>query len=163
MICSANTTGIPEFETEHARNIILETHPTTFDDLVKIYGLLHGTDTWENNAQDLIKSGTATLSKVITTRDDIMNYLISVGIDNEIAFEIMEYIRKGNARRKPCKVWEKYKYIMKNHNIPEWYINSGEKISYLFPKAHSVGYVKNYYRMAWYKLHYPNKFYQAIS
>ena len=163
MMCSADTTGIPEFETEHARNIILESHPTTFEDLVKIYGLLKGTDVWENNAQDLIKSGTATLSEVITTRDDIMNYLISIGIDDETAFRIMEFVRKGKARRKSCEVWEKYKYIMKNHNILEWYIKSCEKISYLFPRAHAVGYVINYYRMAWYKVHYPNEFYQAIS
>lgn len=164
MICSADTSGIPEFETEHARNVILETHPTTFNELVKIYGLLHGTDTWENNAQDLIKDGTATLNEVITTRDDIFNYLISIGIDDETAFRIMEFVRKGRTRKDSWQVeWKEFVEIMQKYHVPNWYIKSCEKISYLFPKAHAIGYVINYCRIAWYKLHYPNEFYQAIS
>lgn len=164
MICSADTSGIPEFETEHARNVILETHPTTFNELVKIYGLLHGTDTWENNAQDLIKDGTATLNEVITTRDDIFNYLISIGIDDETAFRIMEFVRKGRTRKDSWQVeWKEFVEIMQKYHVPNWYIKSCEKISYLFPKAHAIGYVINYCRIAWYKLHYPNEFYQVIS
>lgn len=163
MICSAETIGIPEFETELARNIILETKPTTFEDLVKIYGLLKDTDVWENNAQDLIKSGTATLSEVITTRDDIMNYLISEGIDDETAFKIMEFIRKGRPRKNNWQEeWEKFVEIMQEYNVPNWYIKSCEKISYLFPRAHIVGYVINNFRIAWYKAHYKTEFDNTI-
>lgn len=164
MICSADTTGIPEFENEFVRNIILETHPTTFEDLVRILGLVKGTDTWEDNAQDLIKNGTATLKEVITTRDDIMNYLISIGIDDETAFKIMEFVRKGRARKENWQVeWEKFVRIMQEHNVSDWYIKSCEKISYLFPKAHSVGYVINYFRIGWYKTHYPQEFEKTMK
>lgn len=163
MICSADTSRIPELETELARNIILETHPTTFEDLVKIYGLLKGTDTWENNAQDLIKARTATLGEVICCRDDIMNYLISIGIDDETAFKIMEFIRKGRARKENWQdEWKEFVRIMQEHNVPNWYIKSCEKISYLFPRAHIVGYVINNFRIAWYKAHYKTEFENTI-
>ena len=164
MICSANTLGIPEFESEFVRNIILETHPTTFEDLVRIIGLVKGTDTWDNNAQDLIKSGTATLSEVISCREDIFNYLVLIGIDDETAFTIMEFVRKGRARKENWQdEWKKFVRIMQEHNVPQWYIKSCEKISYLFHKAHSVGYVINYYRMAWYKAHYKKEFEKAMK
>lgn len=164
MICSADTIGIPEFETKLARNIILETHPTTFDDLVKISGISHGTDVWENNAQDLIKSKTATLKEVIGCRDDIMNYLISTGIDDKTAFRIMEFVHRGKASKdKWLAEWNEFVKIMQEHNIPNWYIKSCEKIRYLFPKAHSVGYVINSFRIAWYKAHYKKEFDEIIK
>ena len=164
MICSADTLGIPEFESEFVRNIILETHPTTFDDLVKISGLSHGSDVWENNAQDLIKSETATLSEVISCRDDIMNYLVSVGIDDKTAFIIMEFVRRGKASKdKWVKEWYRFVKIMQEHNVPNWYIESCEKIKYLFPRAHAVGYVINSFRIGWYKAHYQNEFNRAIK
>lgn len=155
MICSADTSGIPEFEKEFARNIILETHPTTFEDLIKIIGLVKGTDTWENNAKDLIKKGTATLKEIIACRDDIMNYLILIGIDDKTAFDIMEFVRKGRASKdRWLDKWTEYKEIMKKYNVPTWYIKSCEKIIYLFPKAHCVSDMINDFRIAWYKVHY---------
>lgn len=164
MICSADTSGIPEFETELARNIILETHPTTFDDLVKISGLSHGTDTWENNVQDLIKNGTAMLKEVIGCRDDIFNYLISLGIDDETAFRIMEFVRKGKSRKENWQYeWNEFVKIMQEHNVPKWYIKSCEKIRYMFPKAHAVGYVINSFRIGWYKAHYRKEFNEVIN
>ena len=162
MICSGETSGIPEFDKELARNIILETHPTTFDDLVKISGLLHGTNAWKNNAQDLIKNGTTTLQGLIDCRDDIMIYLITKGLTREQAFKIMEIVRKGKTLKHKEK-WEEYKEIMKQHNVPNWYINSCEKIAYLFPKGHVVGGVINSFRIGWYKVHYKNEFNQVIK
>lgn len=164
MICSADTTGIPEFETERARNIILETHSSNFYDLIKILGLLHGTDVWENNAQDLIKNGTATLKEVIACRDDIMNYLTSVGIANETAFRIMGFVCRGkSSKEKWATEWKEFAEIMQEHNVPDWYIKSCKKIKYMFPKAHEVGYVINSYRIAWYKVHYKKEFDEVIK
>lgn len=163
MLCAGNTQGIPELESEFIRNIILETNPTTFEDLIKVLGLANGTYTWEENAQDLIKNGIATLKEVIACRDDIFNYLIEKGNESEIAYNIMEYIRKGRARRKTDETWKEYKKIMKNHNVPEWYIESCEKISYLISRAHIVGYLINYFRIAWYKVHYPKAFKEIIK
>lgn len=164
MICSSDTIGIPEFESEFIRNIILETNPSTFEDLIKVLGLANGTYTWEENAQNLIKNGIATLKEVIACRDDIFNYLVEKGIESEISYNIMEYIRKGSARRKINETtWKGYKKIMKNHNVPNWYIKSCEKISYLFTKAHATGYLINYFRIAWYKVHYPKAFNEIIK
>ena len=163
IIFSADTIDIPEFETEDVRNIILETKPTNFDDLVKINALSHGTNAWEENAEYLIKDGIATLQEVITSRDDIMIYLMEMGISRETSFDIMEYVRKGKARRNKDILWEEYKTIMTEHNVPEWYIKSCEKIMYLFPKGHCVGYVINAFRIAWYKVHYPEAFYKAYD
>ena len=163
MICSADTLGIPEFEGKFVRSIILETKPTDFEDLIKISGLSHGTDVWENNAQDLIKNGTATLKEVIGCRDDIMNYLISLGMEKHMAYLIMEYVRKGKAKNNQNEIWDDYKSVMKKYNVPDWYIKSCEKIKYMFPKSHAVGYVINNFRIAWYKLHYPQEFNETIS
>ncbi len=161
MICTANTLGIPEFATKFVRDMIIDTKPTTFDELIKVSGLSHGTDVWLNNAQELIAKGTATLKEVIACRDDIMNDLIEVGIERKIAFEIMETVRKGKIRRNREPHWEEYKKVMIEHNVPKWYIESCEKISYMFPKAHATVYVINAFRIAWYKVHYPEAFYKA--
>lgn len=160
-ICSCNITEITDFN--NANDIISETKPSAFEDLIKILGLVHGTDTWKNNAQDLIKDEIATLKDVIACRDDIMNYLISLGVETRIAFHIMETVRKGRIRRNREPNWEVYKDIMKNHNVPEWYIKSCKKISYLFPRAHIVGYLINYFRISWYRVHYPKVFDEIIN
>lgn len=161
LIKNADTLGISEFNHIFVRNMILEIQPNNFEDLVKISGLSHGTDVWTNNAQELIERGIATLNEVITCRDDIMNYLIKQGIEKEIAFNIMEVVRKGRIRENREEKWEEYKEIMKNHDVPEWYIKSCEKIAYLFPRAHAINYIMNSFRLAYYKVHYPKAFYQA--
>lgn len=164
LICNAETSGIPEFETEYIKNIILKAKPKTFEDLIKISGLVHGTDVWINNAEDLIENGTATLKEVIACRDDIINYLNSVGIDNETSCRIMEFVYRGRAsKNKWASEWNEFVKIMQEHNIPAWYMNSCEKIAYLFPKAHIVGSVINSVRIAWYKVHYPNEFNKVIK
>ena len=160
---NADTLEISEFGTIYVRNMILETKPADFEDLVKINGLEHGTDVWYDNAQNLINNGTATLKKVIACRDDIMNYLIEQGIDKKIAFNVMESIGKGKVRKNREIRWEEYKEIMKNHNVPDWYIKSCETINYLFPRVHLVNYVMNSFRIAYYKVHYSNEFEKAMK
>ena len=157
-MCSADTLDIPYFNSKQVKDIMLETKPTTFNELIKIAGLYYGTDLWTNNAQDLIKNGITTLNEIISCRDDIMNDLIKVGIETKISFEIMETLRKGkpSCNREPH--WRKYKDIMKNHNIPLWYIKSCEKIRYAFPKAHLTANTINAFRIAYYKVHYPEAF-----
>lgn len=161
LIENADTLGISEFCTRFVRDIILKTKPTTFEDLIKVEGLSRGTDVWIENAQELIKNGIATLNEVITCRDDIMNYLTKQGIEKEIAFNIMETVRKGKVRINKEEKWKEYKEIMKNHKVPEWYIKSCEKILYLFPRAHAINYITNSFKLAYYKVHYPKPFYQA--
>lgn len=156
-MCSADTLDIPYFNSKSI-NIILETKPTTFDELIKIVGLYSGSDLWTNNAQDLIKNGIATLDEIISCRDDIMNDLIKAGIEPKTAFEIMETVRKGKPRCNKEPYWSEYKDIMENHNIPKWYIKSCEKIRYAFPKAHLTANTINAFRIAYYKVHYPNEF-----
>lgn len=163
IMCSADTLDIPYFNSKQVKEIILETKPTTFDELIKIAGLYLGSDLWTNNAQDLIKNRIATLDEVITCRDDIMNNLIEVGIDPKIAYEIMETVRKGKPRCNKEPLWVEYKGVMKNHNIPLWYVKSCEKIRYAFPKAHLVSNAINAFRIAYYKVHYPNEFYKVYE
>ncbi|MDR1831470.1 MAG: PolC-type DNA polymerase III [Fusobacteriaceae bacterium] len=154
------TYGIPEFGTDFVIKILKDTKPRTFTELVRIAGLSHGTDVWLNNAQELVKNGTATLSEIITVRDDIMNYLIDCGISKQQAFDIMEFVRKGKPSKDPAK-WEKHSAEMRAKNVPDWYIESCRKIKYMFPKGHAVAYVMMAMRIAYFKVHYPLAFYAA--
>lgn len=152
--------GVPEFGTKFVRGMLVDTRPTTFDELIRISGLSHGTDVWLGNAQSLIEAGTVTLQDAICCRDDIMIYLIKMGLPPNPAFKIMETVRKGKALKDPAK-WEEYKNMMKEHNVPDWYIKSCEKIKYMFPKAHAAAYVTNAFRIAWFKVHEPLAYYAS--
>ncbi len=147
--------GIPEFGTEFAMQMLIETHPTHFSDLVRIAGLAHGTDVWVGNAQTLLQEGKATISTAICTRDDIMTYLIGMGLDHELAFTIMESVRKGKGLKPE---WETE---MTAHNVPDWYIWSCKKIKYMFPRAHAAAYVIMAWRIAYFKIYYPAAYYAA--
>ena len=140
--------------------MLVDTKPTTFDELIRISGLSHGTDVWLGNAQSLIEAGTVTLNEAICCRDDIMIYLIKQGLPSNPAFKIMETVRKGKALKDPEK-WAEYKELMKEHNVPDWYIKSCEKIKYMFPKAHAAAYVTMAFRIAWFKVHIPKAYYSA--
>lgn len=153
-------TGIPEFGTKFVRGMLVDTKPTTFDELIRISGLSHGTDVWLGNAQSLIEDGTVTLNEAICCRDDIMIYLIKKGLPPNSAFKIMETVRKGKALKDPEK-WHGFVELMKEHDVPEWYIKSCEKIKYMFPKAHAAAYVISAFRIAWYKVHMPVYFYAS--
>ena len=152
---TVGTFGIPEFGTKFVRQMLEDTKPKTFSELVRISGFSHGTDVWLNNAQDLVRAGTAKLSEAISARDDIMVYLMQKGVEPQLAFKVMEGVRKG----KGIKAYD-VEEIREKH-IPEWYIDSCQKIKYMFPKAHAVAYVMMAVRIAWFKVHHPLAFYAS--
>ncbi|MFI3226845.1 MAG: PolC-type DNA polymerase III [Clostridia bacterium] len=147
--------AVPEFGTKFVREMLNTTQPKSFDELVRISGLSHGTDVWLGNAYDLVVAKTATLKEVICARDDIMNFLIAKGLEPKLSFTIMESVRKGKGLKPE---WEE---DMKAHEVPNWYIESCKKIKYMFPKAHAVAYVMMAFRIAWFKVHHPIAFYSA--
>ncbi len=159
--CPVGCLGIPEFGTDFVIQMVVDTKPQTLSDLIRISGLSHGTDVWLNNAQELIRSGKATISTAICTRDDIMTYLINKGMDSEQSFTIMERVRKGTVAKGKCKDWPRFREDMKAHDVPDWYIWSCEKIKYMFPKAHAAAYVMMAYRIAYCKINFPLAYYGA--
>ncbi len=153
--CSTGTLGIPEFGTGFVRQMLEDTKPSTMEELIRLSGLSHGTDVWLGNAKDIITSGTATLSQCICTRDDIMNYLISKGVQSKMAFDTMESVRKGKGLKPEMEE------AMIAADVPVWFIDSCKKIKYMFPKGHAVAYVTMALRVGWYKVHQPLAYYAA--
>ena len=152
--------AIPEFNTRFTRGMLMDTQPKDFNTLVRLSGFSHGTDVWLGNARDLILSGTASVLETVGCRDDIMLYLIQMGLDPKMSFKIMEAVRKGKVKKGGFQDgWEE---AMREHNVPDWYIESLAKIGYLFPKAHAVAYVMMAFRIAWFKVHHPLAFYATF-
>ena len=150
------TYGVPEFGTKFVRGMLVDTLPTTFEELIRISGLSHGTDVWLGNAQTLINDGITTLNEAICTRDDILIYLIKKGLPPDKAFKIMEPVRKGKGLKPEQEA------MMREYEVPEWYIDSCKKIKYMFPKAHAAAYVTMAFRIAWFKVHIPKAYYAAF-
>ena len=160
IMCPTGTLGIPEFGTPFTISMVSETKPTTFAELIKISGLSHGTDVWLGNAQELIKNNIVPFKEVIGCRDDIMVYLMYHGVAPIKAFKIMEFVRKGRASKDP-ETWQTHRKSMEEAGIEPWFIDSCQKIKYMFPKAHAAAYVISAFRIAWYKVHMPVYFYAS--
>jgi DNA polymerase-3 subunit alpha (Gram-positive type) len=160
IMCNTGTLGIPEFGTPFTIQLVEDTKPTTFAELVKISGLSHGTDVWLGNAQELIKNNIVPFKETIGCRDDIMVYLMYRGLPPIKSFKIMEFVRKGKASKDPV-TWAEHKKTMEEADIPDWFIDSCQKIKYMFPKAHAAAYVISAFRIAWYKVHMPVYFYAS--
>ena len=154
--------AVPEFNTRFTRQMLVDTQPKDFNTLLRLSGFSHGTDVWLGNAKDLIMSGTASVLETVGCRDDIMLYLISMGLHPKTSFKIMEAVRKGKVKKGKVDTWGEWVEDMKAHQVPDWYIDSLAKIGYLFPKAHAVAYVIMAFRIAWYKVHYPLAFYATF-
>lgn len=162
IMCDVGTLGVPEFGTPFTIQLVKDTKPTTFAEIVKISGLAHGTDVWLGNAQELIQKKIVPFKEVIGCRDDIMVDLMYRGLPPFKAFKIMEFVRKGRASKAKDKAeWSEYVELMKEYDVPEWFINSCAKIKYMFPKAHASAYVTSAYRIAWYKVHKPLVYYAS--
>ena len=160
IMCNTGTLGIPEFGTPFTIKLVEDTKPTTFAELIKISGLSHGTDVWLGNAQELIANNIVPFKDTIGCRDDIMVYLMYNGVKPIKAFKIMEFVRKGKASKDP-ETWKEHVKTMQEANIPDWFIESCQKIKYMFPKAHAAAYVISAFRIAWYKVHMPVYFYSS--
>lgn len=161
IMCPTGTLGIPEFGTNFVIHMLLEIKPSHFADLVKMAGLSHGTDVWNGNVRDLIVNKVATFEEAVGCRDDIMVSLINYGLDSSGAFKISEFVRKGKAKKEPDK-WVDHVATMRDHEVPEWFIECCHKIQYMFPKAHACAYVMMAWRVAWFKLYYPLNYYSAF-
>ena len=160
--CETGTLGVPEFGTTFVRGMLMDTKPSTMEELVRISGLSHGTDVWLGNIQEIVKSGTATLKSAPCTRDDIMNQLIAWGVPSKMSFDIMEYTRKGKAAKAGGTFNPGMEEAMKEANVPSWFIDACRKIGYMFPKAHAVAYVTMALRIAYFKVYYPTEYYTCF-